>query len=131
MAKTQKFAIISKLKTLVKKTGHTIFRPSSEPSIPEDVARKIQTIAYEISKEKRNDSYTPPYLAIAEQLQVADSQIFRAAASTLTAIALNEPKQAGEILAAIKKNVFSDRLSKDQAEYIKSKIALIKEKTGG
>lgn len=130
MPKNQKFAIISKLKTLVKKTGHTIFRASSGPNISEDVARKIQTVAYEISQEKRNDSYTPPYLAVAEQLQVADSQIFRAAAFTLTAIALNEPKQAGEILEAIEKNLFSDRLSKDQTEYIKSKIALIKEKTG-
>ena len=35
-----------------------------------------------------------------------------------------------EILAAIKKNTFSDRLSREQSEYLKSKIALIKEKTG-
>ena len=128
--KTEKFAIISKLKTLVKKTGHTIFHPSSTPDISQDAARKIQTAAYEISKEKRSDFYTPPYLAVAEQLQVADSQIFRAAVFTLTAIALNEPKQAGEILSAIEKNLFADRLSRDQTEYVRSKIALIKDKTG-
>ena len=97
----QQFAIINRIKCLVKKTGSSFFRRRKDPGISEDIAKKIQKSAYDLSHLKQKDIITPPYLDIAEQLQVDDDQIFRAAVYNLTNIAVNEERYAAEIIKAL------------------------------
>ena len=74
----KKKGILSKIKSLVAKTGRNIIwrgRPKDN-EISEKIAQKIQKSSYDFSIMKRQDTFTPPYLSLAEQLQVDDDQIF-------------------------------------------------------
>ena len=124
----QQFAIINRIKCLVKKTGSSFFRRRKDPGISEDIAKKIQKSAYDLSHLKQKDIITPPYLDIAEQLQVDDDQIFRAAVYNLTNIAVNEERYAAEIIKALEETAFQCNRSGEQLVYVKSKIIVIKNK---
>lgn len=123
---TKQFAIISKIKSLVKKTGKTLFRPRKELNISEDVAKRIQKTAYELSHQQLKDTRTPTYIIIAEQLQVDDDQIFRAAVYSLANIARNEKKNAPAIIEILSKHELFENKSKEQIAYAKSKADEIK-----
>lgn len=122
---SKQFAIINKLKSLVKKTGK-MFNSKPDAGITEEIARKIQKSAYDLSHRKEKDSYTPPYLMIADQLQVSDDQIFCAAVYNLSLIALNEDKNAAAIIEILEKCIAGGGKSKEQNDYMKSKIEVIK-----
>lgn len=124
----QQFAIINRIKCLVKKTGSSFFRRRKDPGISEDIAKKIQKSAYDLSHLKQKDIITPPYLDIVEQLQVDDDQIFRAAVYNLTNIAVNEERHAAEIIKALEETAFQCNRSGEQLDYVKSKINVIKNK---
>ena len=94
---TKQFAIIEKLKSLVKKSTRPFRRRGENMAISEDIARKIQKNSYDQSHAKVKDAVTPPYKSIAEQLQVEDEQIFRGAIFNLANIALTTEKYAREI----------------------------------
>lgn len=111
-----------------KKTGSSFFRRRKDPGISEDIAKKIQKSAYDLSHLKQKDIITPPYLDIAEQLQVDDDQIFRAAVYNLTNIAVNEERYAAEIIKALEETAFQCNRSGEQLEYVKNKINVIKNK---
>ncbi len=116
------FEIINKIKSIVKKTGNLL--GATNQGITSAIARKIQRTAYEVSRHKEKDAYTPPYLWIAEELQSKDIQIFKAAVSYLANIAVNEHKYTQEIITILKHNGNSDIIEKD--EYIRNKVQWIK-----
>ena len=102
MAQTSRnFGIINKLKNIVRKTGHVFFRSGRDKGITEAIARKIQKSAYESLHTKRKETFTPPYKEIAEQLQVADDMIYKAAVFRLSRIAANEDRLAADILSIL------------------------------
>lgn len=121
---SKQFAIVNKLKSLVKRTG-MMFTSKPDLGITEEIAKKIQKSAYDLSHHKRKDSYTPPYLMIAEQLQVEDEQIFKAAVFNLSLIAINEPKNAPAILDILNKCIDDSRRNIDETNYLKAKITKI------
>lgn len=122
---SSQFAIIDKIKSIVKKTGH-FFVPERNSGISEAIARKIQRSAYEVSKLPEKDVFTPPYLWIAEQLQSKDNQIFRGAVYYLADIAVNEAGHTDAILEILNKYASAAELLKEQTDYVKTKIAYVK-----
>ncbi len=118
---TSQFAIINKIKSIVKKTGG-LFTPKDN-GITTAIARKIQKTAYDVSRLHEKDAYTAPYLWIAEELQSKDIQIFKASVFYLAEIALSQPRYADHILEILKKNQSS--VPGEQAAYIRDKIAFI------
>lgn len=115
------FEIINKIKSIVKKTGS--FLGQTNQGITSAIAQKIQRTAYEVSRQKEKDSYTPPYLWIAEELQSKDMQIFKASVNYLANIAVNEERYTQDIISILKQNCNSDILEKD--EYVRNKIKWI------
>ncbi len=123
---TKQFAIIEKLKSLVKKSTRPFRRRGENMAISEDIARKIQKNSYDQSHAKVKDAVTPPYKSIAEQLQVEDDQIFRGAIFNLANIALTAEKYAREIIVVMEKALEQEQRTPDQLEYVKNRIAAIK-----
>lgn len=119
------FAIINKIKNIVSRTGN-LFRGEKNVGITEAIARKIQKSAYDAMIEDEKDSFTPPYISIAEQLQSKNDQIFRGAVFYLHNIAVNEPKTTKEIKEILEKTLVANKLTPQQADYVKNKIADIK-----
>ncbi len=127
MIKTEtNFGIIGKLKNIVRKTGNVFFRSGRDKGITEEIARKIQKTAYETLHAGRKETFTPPYKQIAEQLQVADDMIYRAAVYRLTHIAVNEDKFAAAILDILETQLQRTDRSKEQQDYIRDKMTYIK-----
>ena len=127
MVKTEtNFGIISKLKNIVRKTGNVFFRSGRDKGITEEIARKIQKTAYETLHANHKETFTPPYKQIAEQLQVADDMIYRAAVYRLTNIAVNEDKLAAAILEILETQLQRTDRSKEQQDYIQDKMTYIK-----
>lgn len=102
---SKKMAIISKIKALVSKTGILWRGKTQDNEISEKIAQKIQKNSYDLSLKPVKDSYTPPYLQLAEQLEVADDQIFRAAAYNMSNIAMVRKKYREDIV-----RIFNDYL---------------------
>lgn len=123
---SKQFAIIEKLKSLVKRSTYSFRRKDDAGQISEDIAKKIQKNSYEQSHTKYKDTYTPPYKMIAEQLQVDDDQIFRGAIFNLTNIALTTDKYAPEIITVLETAMDRSIRTPNQIEYIKSKINTIR-----
>ncbi len=128
MPYSSQFAIISKIKNIVRKTGR-FFTTDSASGISEAIARKIQKSAFDVASNPDTSSKTPPYMVIAEQLQSKDAQIFRSAVFYLTAIAINEPKTTDAILELLGKSIDNANQSKEQLEYVKMKVAEIRRAT--
>lgn len=127
----KKKGILSKIKSLVAKTGRSIIwrgRPKDN-EISEKIAQKIQKSSYDFSIMERKDTFTPPYLSLAEQLQVDDDQIFKAAAYNMANIAISRKKYAQDI-----QGIFNDYLQKEgmpevRRDYIKQKqLEIIRKK---
>lgn len=116
------FAILNRIKALVKKTGSSWIRRKRETDISEKIAIKIQKNAYDMSLLKSKDAFTAPYLLIAEQLQVDDDQIFRAAVYNLAQIAINDSKLVKPISTILHKYTSEHSKTPAQQEYVKSKI---------
>lgn len=127
MARTnQHFGIIKKLKNIVQKTGTVFFRSGKDRGITEEIARKIQKSAYESLHAKRKESFTPPYKQIAEQLQVSDDMIYRAAVCRLADIAANEEKLSSDILGILELQLQNEKRTQEQLDYVQAKIDFIK-----
>lgn len=118
---SKQFAIIRKLKSLVKRTGRAIRRRRLS-EISEDIARKIQRSAYDLSHSPRQDTYTPPYMDIVSQLQVRDAHIFRAAAFNLIEIARQQAKYRDDIVKILKRQLKEDRIASEEKEYVQQKL---------
>lgn len=82
------FAIIEHIKNFAKNSGRP-WRKRDDEGISEGVAKRIQKKSYERSRRGLDTTSYPPYLKIAEQLQVNNEQIFCAAVFNLTETALN------------------------------------------
>jgi len=127
MVKTKThFGIISRLKSIVRKTGSVFFRDGRDRGITAEIARKIQKTAYENVHARRKETFTPPYKQIAEQLQVADDMIYRAAVCRLAGIAANEDKFAADILAVLDAQLQRVDRSAEQLDYIRNKMTYVK-----
>lgn len=122
---TPQFAIINKIKEIVSRTGN-LFRNEKNVGITEAIARKIQKSAYDAMIQEEKDSFTPPYLSIAEQLQSKNDQIFRGAVFYLHNIAINEAKNTEEIKGILEKALATNKLTPQQTDYVKNKLADIK-----
>ena len=127
MPSTTNFGIIKKLKSIVRKTGNVFFWSGRDKGITEEIARKIQRTAYEVSQTHHKETFTPPYKEIAKQLQVQDETIYRAAIYRLTDIAVNEDRMALDILEMLEQEVKKTSKNKDLQEYIQQKIDFIKQ----
>ena len=122
---SKQFAVISKLKSLVKISRS--FRRNAESQISESVAKKIQKSSYEKNQHLPEDTFTPPYLEIAVQLQSENEQIFKAAFFNLSNIAMSRKAQTPAILSLLEKILEDKSKTKDQLDYVRSKILQIKQ----
>ncbi len=123
----KKKGILSKIKSLVAKTGRSIIwrsRPKDN-EISEKIAQKIQKNSYDFSMMQRKDTYTPPYLNLADQLQVSDNQIFFAAVYNLVNIAIARPKYAEDILNLLNGYLLRDNLPEARRDYVRRKLSAI------
>ena len=119
--------ILNKIKALVAKTSRSIIwrgRPKDN-EISEKIAQKIQKNSYDFSQLKRKDSFTPPYLSLAEQMQVEDEQIFRAAVYNMANIAVTRRKYRADILNIFNDYVTNEAVSESKKDYLRHKIAEI------
>lgn len=123
---SKQFAIIEKLKSLVRKTPGFRSKPP-ENLISEDVARKIQKNSYDQCHVNIKDTYTPPYKIIEEQLQVEDDQIYRAAVFNLANTAANCKKYAADIVNILEKSLDKEFRTEEQREYVKNRVDFIKQ----
>lgn len=122
---SSQFAIIDKIKNLVRKTGN-IFKGDKTVGITEAIARKIQKGAYEAAQVVDKESKTPPYKTIAEQLQSKDEQIYKASVYMLRNIAINEKKNRAEIIQILEKSADKKKKIEDLYDYTMQKIKEIK-----
>ena len=122
---SSQFAIIDKIKNLVRKTGN-IFKGDKTVGITEAIARKIQKGAYEAAQVVDKDSKTPPYKTIAEQLQSKDEQIYKASVYMLRNIAINEKKNRDEIIKVLEKSAEKNKKNQELYDYTTKKINEIK-----
>ena len=115
MPYSSQFAIINKIKNIVRKTGR-LLKNEATSGISEAIARKIQKSACDVMRNPNREQLTPPYIVIAEQLQSQDPTIFRAAVFYLSAIAVNEPKTTDNIIEILNKCVEKSNNGKEQLE---------------
>ena len=129
MAEAEKKAgILNKIKSLVAKTGRGIIwrgRPKDN-EVTEKIAQKIQKNSYDFSMMQRKDTYTPPYQSLADQLQVDDDQIFRAAVYNMANIAISRTKYAADITKVLENYLSKDGMAESRREYVAQKLAKIK-----
>ena len=122
------FAIIEHIKNFVRNTGRP-WRKRNESGISEDVARRIQKKSYERSLRELDNSFYPPYLKIAEQLQVTNEQIFCAAAFNLGETALNVERYRNHITQILQDSLKNPELNQTQVKAVNNalqKIASLK-----
>lgn len=89
-------------------------------------AKKLQKEFLEQEKQNLSKQMTPPFLQIADQLDVEDDQIFRAAVYNLSLVALAQKKYRKEILNILEKYAENKRKTKEQRAYTQEKIDEIK-----
>ena len=122
---SKKMAIISKIKALVSKTGILWRGKTQDNEISEKIAQKIQKNSYDLRLKPVKDSYTPPYLQLAEQLEVADDQIFRAAAYNMSNIAMVRKKYREDIVRIFNDYLKNTLLSEEKHEFLRQRLAKI------
>jgi len=71
---------------------------------------------------------SPPYLALAEQLQVDEEQIVRAAIYNLAHIAMSRRKYRSDILQLLKNYAADETKTPEQRGYAEGKINAIQHK---
>ena len=111
------FAIIEHIKNFVKNSRRP-WRKRDDGGISEGVAKRIQKKSYERSCQGLDTSSYPPYLKIAEQLQVNNEQIFCAAVFNLTETALNIKRYRNHIAQLLEQ-------SKDNADLTAAQIKTV------
>ncbi|MBE6453071.1 MAG: hypothetical protein E7012_06255 [Alphaproteobacteria bacterium] len=124
MTETPKKGILNKIRKLVLQTGRSIIwrsRPKDN-DISEKIAQKIQKNSYDLSLIKKKDTYTPPYLVLADQLQVEDDQIFRAAVHAIVNIANGRNKYKQEIRTLLEDYLQQDNISQPRRDYVRLKL---------
>ncbi len=124
MADTPQKGILNRIRKLVTATGRGIVWRSraKDNDISKKIAQKIQKNSYDYSLLKKNDSYTPPYLILADQLQVEDDQIFRAAVHAIVNIAAGRPKYSQEIRDLLEQYLQQDNVSQPRRDYVRLKL---------
>ncbi len=122
-----KLGFLKKIKTLVSRTGKSILwrGRTKDNEISEKIAQKIQKSSYDFSMRVVKDSFAPPYLKLAEQLQIEDNQIFRAAAYNMANIAVARPKYRREIVTIFEKLLKDPHLDYEKQEYLRKKVNFI------
>ena len=75
---------------------------------------------------KRKDTFTPPYLALADQMQVDDDQIFRAAVHNMANIAIARPRYKADIQKVLDDYFAQDNMPQARRDYVRLKLAEIK-----
>ncbi len=123
---SKQLSVIAKLKSLVK-IPKRFRRHGEENQISESIAKKIQKSSYEQTHRPQDTRYTPPYKEIAEQLQVNNDQIFRAAVFNLSNIAINRKQYTAAILSILEKSLENKIRTKEQLDYVRGKIIQIKQ----
>lgn len=128
---SKQFAIISKIKSMVKGRGSSKSAPASKvkdnAGMPEKFANRIQDSAYRLCNTKHSkDVYTPPYKVLAEQLGVEDNQIYCAAVFSLVRIAQNESQHKEAILNILNKSYQANKNNAEREKYLSHKIAELK-----
>lgn len=126
--KFKKKGLISKIKTLVAQTGRNIIwrgRPKDN-EISELIAQKIQKNSYDFSLLKRKDTFTPPYMALSDQMQIDDDQIFRAAVHNMVNIAIARPRYKGDIQEVLEQYFAQDSMPQSRRDYVRLKLSEIK-----
>ena len=122
-------SFMCKIQSLISSTGHKILRKDKSKSknigISEKIAIKIQKNSYDISKQQAKDTFTPPYLEIAEQLQAENEQIFNSAVFNLVNIAINRKKFTSKIVDLLNSELANNRLCDERKDYIKLKLSQI------
>lgn len=121
---TTQYAIIEHIKNFVKSTGRP-WRKRNESGISENVARRIQKKSYERSLRELDNSFYPPYLKIAEQLQVTNEQIFCAAAFNLGETAVNMERYRNHITQILQNSLQSTDLTSEQTKAVKTALQKI------
>lgn len=121
-------SLLNKIKALVSKTSKNILWRSKpkDNEISEKIAQKIQKSSYDLSLRQLKDVFTAPYLKLAEQLQVNEEQIFRAAAYNMANIAMVRKKYREDILKIFNQYADDTTKSPEQRDYLRKKIAEIK-----
>lgn len=125
MAIAAKYAIINRIKNFISSRGRS-WSIDQRSDISEDMAKKIQHSAYERSLRKMPDTFYPSYLEIADQLQVNNPQVVRAAAYNLMQIALNNDHYRNHISQLLEHALTEGSLNAEDQDYIRSKIKQIK-----
>lgn len=92
------FAIIEHIKNFINKSGRPWRNRDESSEISAEIAKRIQKKNYERSLKGLDNTTYPPYLRIAEQLQVNNEQIFCAAVFQLTETARNIKRYRSNII---------------------------------
>ncbi len=119
---SKQFDVVRKIKAIVRLTGRAIRARNRKNEITEEIARKIQKSAYDISQHPKTEDYTPPYKQIAKQLQVRDAYIYMAAVYNLVEIALQQAQYRDDIIKILNQQLKDDAIPEDLKEYIENKM---------
>lgn len=122
---SKQFDLIQRLKKLVASTGrHLLGRKPRvrDNDISEKIAQKIQKTSYDLSQKVIKDTFTPPYQKLAEQLEVEEPQIFKAAVYNMANIAMHRKKYRKDILDIFSRYLSDYNVSNEKKDYIKAKI---------
>ena len=117
------FNVVRKIKAIVRLTGRAIRHSRHE--ISADFARKIQRSAYDFSQQEKTEEYTPPYKSIAKQLQVGESNIYKAAVYNLVEIAKQQKNYREDIVKILTQQLKDNAAPQDSREYLEHKLAKI------
>ncbi len=117
-------SFFNKIKAMVAKTSRTfIWRGRSQDNeISEKIAQKIQKNSYDFSRQPHKDTYTPPYLSLVEQLEVADEQIFQAAVFNLANIAKARGKYGEDIVNILNGYLQKNEHQLERKDYVAHKL---------
>ena len=115
------FNVVRKIKAIVRLTGRAIRH--SKHDISADIACKIQRSAYDYSQQEKNEEYTPPYKSIAKQLQVGESNIYKAAIYNLVEIAKHQKRYREDIIKILTQQLTNNAAPLDTREYLETKLA--------
>ena len=119
---SKQFALVNKIKAIVRLTGRAIRGKSRHNEITEDIARKIQRSAYELNSSEKKEEFTPPYKQLAKQLQVHDVHIYSATVYNLVKIAQNNPEYHSDILKILQMQLKDTEVPVELREYISNKL---------
>ena len=119
---SKQFALVNRIKAIVRLTGLAIRRKSRRNEISESIARKIQRSSYDIGRSIKSEEYTPPYKAIAKQLQVHDAHIYSAAVYSLIEIARQQAQYHDDIVKILRQQLKENDVSPELKSYIQAKL---------